>query len=66
MSMDFNIRPVGAPVATPIAPPASEAAHHAVATELPTPQERHGGGRRRARARRFRLRDPFVVASGGD
>jgi len=38
MSMDFNIRPVGAPVATPVAPPASEAAHHAVATELPTPK----------------------------
>jgi hypothetical protein len=38
MSMDFNIKPVGAPVATPIAPPVSEAAHHAVATELPSPQ----------------------------
>jgi hypothetical protein len=38
MSMDFNIKPVGAPVATSIAPPVSEAAHHAVATELPSPQ----------------------------
>ncbi len=38
MSMDFNIKPVGAPVATPVAPPVSEAAHHAVATELPTPR----------------------------
>ena len=38
MSMDFSIKPVGAPVATPVAPPVSEAAHHAVATELPTPQ----------------------------
>ncbi|QWG25169.1 hypothetical protein KMZ93_09955 [Bradyrhizobium sediminis] len=35
MSMDFNIKPVGAPVATPVAPPVSEAADHAVATELP-------------------------------
>jgi hypothetical protein len=38
MSMDFNIKPVGAPVAAPVAPPVSEAAHHAVATELPSPQ----------------------------
>src|SRR6187551_2700735 len=38
MSMDFNIKPVGAPVAVPVAPPVSEAAHHAVATELPSPQ----------------------------
>ncbi len=38
MSMDFNIKPVGAPVAAPIAPPVSEAAHLAVATELPAPQ----------------------------
>ena len=35
MSMDFSIKPVGAPVATPVAPPVSEAADHAVATELP-------------------------------
>ena len=35
MSMDFNIKPVGAPVAVPVAPPVSEAAHRAVATELP-------------------------------
>ena len=38
MSMDFSIKPVGAPVAAPVAPPVSEAAHHAVATELPAPQ----------------------------
>ena len=38
MSMDFNIRPVGAPVATPVASPVSEAANHAIATELPAPQ----------------------------
>lgn len=38
MSTDFNIKPVGAPVATPVAPPVSEAANHAVATELPSPQ----------------------------
>jgi hypothetical protein len=38
MSIDFNIKPVGAPVATPVAAPVSEAAHHAVATELPSPQ----------------------------
>jgi hypothetical protein len=31
MSMDFNIKPVGAPVATPIAPPVSEAVDRAVA-----------------------------------
>jgi hypothetical protein len=35
MSTDFSIKPVGAPVATPVAPPVSEAANHAVATELP-------------------------------
>lgn len=38
MSMDFNIKPVGAPVAAPVAPPMSEAANHAVATELPSPK----------------------------
>jgi hypothetical protein len=35
MSTDFSIKPVGAPVATPVAAPVSEAARHAVATELP-------------------------------
>ena len=38
MSMDFSIKPVGAPVAAPVAPPVSQAAHHAVATELPAPK----------------------------
>jgi hypothetical protein len=38
MSTDFNIKPVGAPVAAPIVHPISEAAHNAVATELPTSQ----------------------------
>ena len=38
MSTDFNIKPVGAPVATPVAPPVSEAANHAIATELPAAQ----------------------------
>ena len=39
MSLDFSIRPVGAPVATPVAqPPSSEAAGNAVATELPASQ----------------------------
>ena len=38
MSTDFSIRPVGAPVATPIVQPVSEAAHKAVATELPAAQ----------------------------
>lgn len=38
MSTDFNIKPVGAPVAAPVVQPISEAAHHAVATELPAPQ----------------------------
>ena len=38
MSTDFNIKPVGAPVATPIVQHVSEAAHNAVATELPASQ----------------------------
>ena len=38
MSTDFNIKPVGAPVAAPIVHPISEAAHNAVATELPASQ----------------------------
>ena len=38
MSTDFSIKPVGAPVATPVAPPVSEAANHAIATELPASQ----------------------------
>ena len=36
MSTDFNIKPVGAPVAAPIVQHVSEAPQHAVATELPT------------------------------
>ena len=35
MSTDFSIRPVGAPAATPVVQPSSDAAHKAVATELP-------------------------------
>jgi uncharacterized FlaG/YvyC family protein len=38
MSTDFNIKPVGAPVATPIVQHVSEAAQHAVATQLPASQ----------------------------
>ena len=38
MSTDFNIKPVGAPVAAPVAQHVSEAAHHAVATQLPPSQ----------------------------
>ena len=38
MSTDFNIKPVGAPVAAPIVQHVSEAAHQAVATELPASQ----------------------------
>jgi len=38
MSTDFNIKPVGAPVAAPIVQHVSEAAQHAVATELPANQ----------------------------
>ena len=38
MSTDFNIKPVGAPVAAPIVQHVSEAVHHAVATELPPSQ----------------------------
>jgi len=38
MSTDFNIKPVGAPVAAPIVQPISEGAHNAVATELPASQ----------------------------
>ena len=35
MSTDFNIKPVGAPVAAPVVQHVSEAAQHAVATILP-------------------------------
>jgi uncharacterized FlaG/YvyC family protein len=38
MSTDFNIKPVGAPVAAPIVQHVSEAAQHAVPTELPASQ----------------------------
>jgi hypothetical protein len=38
MSTDFNIKPVGAPVAAPIVQPISAAAHNAVATDLPASQ----------------------------
>ena len=38
MSTDFSIKPVGAPVATPVAAHVSEAAHHAVPTQLPAPR----------------------------
>jgi hypothetical protein len=39
MSTDFSIRPVGTPAATLVVqPPSSEAASHAVATELPASQ----------------------------
>ena len=54
MSTDFNIKPVGAPVATPVAPPVSEAANHAVATELPAAQSVTAADAERARAQRCR------------
>ena len=38
MSTDFNIKPVGAPVAAPIVQHVTETAQHAVATELPASQ----------------------------
>lgn len=38
MSTDFNIKPVGAPVAAPMVSPASETAQKAVRTELPASQ----------------------------
>ena len=38
MSTDFNIKPVGAPVAAPIVQHVSAAAQHAVATVLPASQ----------------------------
>ena len=38
MSTDFNIKPVGAPVAAPVVQHVSEAAQHAVATQLPPGQ----------------------------
>ena len=38
MSTDFNIKPVGAPVAAPVVQHVSEAAQHAVATQLPPSQ----------------------------
>jgi hypothetical protein len=38
MSMDFGIRPVGAPVVTPVVRPQPDAAINAVRTELPAPK----------------------------
>jgi len=38
MSTDFNIKPVGAPVAAPIVQHVSESAHNAVPTVLPASQ----------------------------
>ncbi len=38
MSLDFSIRPVGAPAATPVVQAPGEAASHAVATVLPPSQ----------------------------
>ncbi len=38
MSADFNIKPVGAPVAAPFIQPMNEAAQSAVQTELPASQ----------------------------
>jgi hypothetical protein len=38
MSSDFNVKPVGAPVATPFVKPAPEAARTAVPTQLPAPR----------------------------
>ena len=38
MSTDFNIKPVGAPVAAPVISPSSDTAQKAVATELPPSQ----------------------------
>ena len=38
MSTDFSIRPVGAPAVTPVVQPSGDAAHKAVATELPASQ----------------------------
>ena len=38
MSTDFNIKPVGAPVAAPVVQHVSAAAQHAVATVLPASQ----------------------------
>ena len=38
MSLDFSIRPVGAPAVTPVVQPQSEAVSNAVATELPASQ----------------------------
>ena len=38
MSTDFNIKPVGAPVAAPVVQHVSDAAQHAVATQLPPSQ----------------------------
>ena len=64
MSTDFNIKPVGAPVAAPIVQPISEAAHHAVATELPAPQSVVASDAGAAPAipprSRFRFRMPSV------
>ena len=53
MSTDFSIKPVGAPVATPIVQPVSEAATSGRDRTAGEPK-RHGGGRQRAPAQRFR------------
>ena len=44
MSTDFSIKPVGAPVAAPIVQHVSEAAKHAVVTELPASQSVSAAG----------------------
>src|SRR3954468_20885250 len=38
MGTDFNIKPVGGPVAAPVVRPQPDAAKHAVETELPPPK----------------------------
>ena len=56
MSTDFNIKPVGAPVAAPIVQHVSEAAQHAVATQLPASQSVAAADAGCARQHRFRRR----------
>ena len=71
MSTDFNIKPVGAPVAAPVVQHVSEAAKHAVATQLPASQSVSAADAGRARAHRFRRGPRFHfeclgIKPGGD
>ncbi len=64
MSADFNIKPVGAPVAAPMVTPASETAQKAVKTELPASQSVTAPEPSRARHDRPQRRQRIALKSG--